>query len=71
MVGWVGALTLKIGRYADLIYIFINISIMSKDQKDDYLKYGQGILIKGFTSNKEEDQGFLSAKGFADTTAKY
>ena len=44
---------------------------MSKDQKDDYLRYGQGILIQGFTSDKEEDQGFLSAKGFADTTAKY
>lgn len=54
----------------DINYIFINISIMSKDEHDDYLRYGQGILIKGFTSI-EEDAGFLTAKGFADTTAKY
>jgi hypothetical protein len=43
---------------------------MSKDEHDDYLKYGQGILIRGYTSS-EEDPGLLTAKGFADTTAKY
>ena len=45
---------------------------MSKDEKDDYLRYGQGILLRGFKSEKERsDIGFLTAKGFADTTAKY
>ena len=43
---------------------------MSKDEKDTYLRYGQGILLRGFTDNKD-DVGFLTAKGFADTTAKY
>jgi hypothetical protein len=30
-------------------YIEINIS-MSKDEKDDFLRYGQGILLRGFKS---------------------
>ena len=45
---------------------------MSKDEKDDFLRYGQGILLRGFKSEDERnDIGFLTAKGFADTTAKY
>lgn len=43
---------------------------MSKDERADYLEYGQGILISGFSTGGE-DQGFLTAKGFADTMAKY
>jgi hypothetical protein len=43
---------------------------MSKDEKDDFLRYGQGILLKGFTEQKS-NYGFLTAKGFADTTATY
>ena len=43
---------------------------MSKDETADYLCYGQGILLRGFKDNKD-DIGFLTAKGFADTTAKY
>ena len=42
---------------------------MSKDETDTHLKYGQGILIKGF--KEKDDIGFLTAKGFADATAKY
>ncbi len=37
---------------------------------DDYLKYGHGILLKGFKETKNE-RGFLTAKGFADTNANY
>ena len=51
-----------------VIYIKINIS-MSKDETDTHLKYGQGILIKGF--KEKDDIGYLTAKGFADATAKY
>ena len=43
---------------------------MSKDQHDDFLRYGQGILLKGFNQGKA-DEGFLTAKGFADIAAKY
>ena len=43
---------------------------MSKDEKADYLCYGQGIQLHGFKDNKD-DQGFLTAKGFADNTAIY
>lgn len=53
----------------DKLYYHKHI-LMSKDEKNDYLKYGQGILIKGF-KDKQEDIGFLTAKGFADTKAKY
>ncbi len=35
-----------------------------------FLRYGQGILLKGF-KEKKDDIGFLTAKGFADTMAKY
>jgi hypothetical protein len=59
------------GAAAIIIYIKSDIS-MSKDEKDDYLRYGQGILLRGFKAERERsDIGFLTAKGFADTTAKY
>lgn len=62
---------MRLGVCLIIIYIEINIS-MSKDEKDDYLRYGQGILLRGFKSEAERsDIGFLTAKGFADTTAKY
>lgn len=34
------------------------------------MKYGQGILIQGY-KEKNQDLGFLTAKGFADIKAKY
>jgi len=34
------------------------------------LKFGQGILIQGY-KEKNNDRGFLTAKGFADIKAKY
>jgi len=34
------------------------------------LKFGQGVLIKGFKT-EGNDQGFLTAQGFADIKAKY
>jgi len=43
---------------------------MSKDEAAEDLQYGQGILISGFTTGKE-DKGYLTAKGFADTMAIY
>ena len=42
---------------------------MSKDDRDTLLKYGQGILLKGYKT--ESDKGFLTAKGFADNRARY
>lgn len=43
---------------------------MSKGEEAENLQYGQGILISGFTTGKE-DKGYLTAKGFADTMAIY
>lgn len=34
------------------------------------MKFGQGILIQGY-KEKNNDRGFLTAKGFADIKAKY
>ena len=51
-------------------YIKFDISIMSKGEEAENLQYGQGILISGFTTGKE-DKGYLTAKGFADTMAIY
>lgn len=45
MGGGVGMKKVLLGEI--IIYIEINIS-MSKDQQDDYLRYGQGILLRGF-----------------------
>jgi hypothetical protein len=48
----VGVDVLKRGGWLQSViinYIEINIS-MSKDEKDDYLRYGQGILLRGFKS---------------------
>ena len=42
---------------------------MSKDESETYLKFGQGILIEGFKN--DDHTGFLTAKGFADSQAKY
>lgn len=43
---------------------------MSKDQNETLLKYGQGILVQGYKS-PGDGLGFLTAKGFADSQAKY
>jgi hypothetical protein len=42
---------------------------MSKDDTDTHLRYGQGVLIKGF--KESDDEGILTSRGFADTGAKY
>lgn len=55
--------------FIDKLYYHKHI-LMSKDESNSNLCYGQGILLKGF-KQKQEDIGFLTAKGFADTTAKY
>lgn len=41
---------------------------MSKQEFDTHLRYGQGILIKGY---KEESNGIMTTKGFADTRARF
>ena len=41
---------------------------MSKSETATNLQYGQGILIKGY---KLESAGILTAKGFADTRARF
>lgn len=43
---------------------------MSKQEYDTNLKFGQGILIKGFKTDGN-DQGLLTAQGFADVKVKY
>ena len=44
---------------------------MSKDEKDTKLRYGQGIIIKGYKPEKHPDEGFMTVRGFADTRANY
>lgn len=46
------------------------ISSMSKSDTDTHLRFGQGILIQGY-KEKDNDLGFLTAKGFADIKTKY
>lgn len=41
---------------------------MSKDQSNTCLRYGQGILAKGYNEGSE---GVLTAKGFADIRALF
>lgn len=43
---------------------------MSKSDTDTHLRFGQGILIQGY-KEKDNDLGFLTAKGFADIKTKY
>ena len=44
---------------------------MSKDEKDTYLRYGQGIIIKGYKADNDPDQGYLTVRGFADIKGNY
>ena len=47
------------------------ISFMSKDETDTHLRYGQGIIIKGYKPEKDEGEGFMTVRGFADIRANY
>lgn len=44
---------------------------MSKSETDTFLRYGQGILLKGYKPEKDPLQGCLTVKGFADTKCNY
>ena len=35
------------------------------------LHYGQGIIIKGYKAEKHPDEGFMTVRDFADTSANY
>lgn len=44
---------------------------MSKDESDTYLRFGQGIIVKGYKAETDPDQGYLTVRGFADVRANY
>ena len=44
---------------------------MSKDESDTYLRYGQGIIVKGYKQEADPDQGYMTVRGFADIKANY
>ena len=44
---------------------------MSKDENDSNLRYGQGIIVKGYKGQTDPDQGYLTVRGFADIKANY
>ena len=44
---------------------------MSKDESDTYLRYGQGIIVKGYKQETDPDQGYMTVRGFADIKANY
>lgn len=62
---WIYNTNLKFNYLLQII-----ISSMSKSDTDTHLRFGQGILIQGY-KEKDNDLGFLTAKGFADIKTKY
>lgn len=44
---------------------------MSKDESDPFLRYGQGIIVKGYKNEGDPNQGYLTVRGFADIKANY